>query len=184
MSIDHFTSHVTGQTNPGSRAVNNGGLRAFDESAKQLELSHLQHDGEDQWKMWTDPQSGELIGEHQEECAQNAGSPAAKCTFRFLSVEFIISGDTLTHWLKHTQNALKSVQKVLQHFALPLSQPSGLLRLMSGPSQPGMYQSAQTKQKNTNLANCPSLNYITPIYYEAAIWQSRSLTCLITLLVK
>lgn len=61
LSIDHFSSRVTGQTKFGSRAVINGGLRAFDESAKQLELSHLQFDGEDQWEMWTDPQSGENI---------------------------------------------------------------------------------------------------------------------------
>lgn len=64
ISVDHSSSRVTGQTNFGSRAVPNGGLRAFDEPAKQLELSHLQFDGEDQWEMWTDPQSGEHIGEH------------------------------------------------------------------------------------------------------------------------
>ena len=57
----HFSSCVThtGQTNPGSRAVINGGLGASDESAKQLELPHLQFDGEDQREVWTDPQSGE-----------------------------------------------------------------------------------------------------------------------------
>lgn len=59
----HFLSNVTciGQTNSRSRTVNNGGLRAFDESAKQLELPHLHFDGKDQWEIWTDPQSGEHI---------------------------------------------------------------------------------------------------------------------------
>lgn len=61
LCIDHFSSHITGQTHFGSRAVINGGLRAFDESAKQLELSHLHYDGEDQWEVWTDPQSGESM---------------------------------------------------------------------------------------------------------------------------
>lgn len=81
VSIDHFTSRVTGQTDSGSRAVNHGGLRAFDESAKQLELSHLQHDGEDQWEMWTDPQSGELIREQQEGvCTKDRKSHCLKTT--------------------------------------------------------------------------------------------------------
>lgn len=31
----------------------------MDESAKQLELPHFHVDGEDQWEMWTDPESGE-----------------------------------------------------------------------------------------------------------------------------
>lgn len=67
ISTDHFSLRITctGQTNSGSRAVTNGGLRAFDESAKQLELPHLQLDGEDQWEMWTDPQSGEQIQEQR-----------------------------------------------------------------------------------------------------------------------
>lgn len=30
----------------------------MDESAKQLELPHFHVDGEDQWQMWTDPESG------------------------------------------------------------------------------------------------------------------------------
>lgn len=33
----------------------------MDDSAKQLELPHLHFDGEDQWEMWTDPESGETI---------------------------------------------------------------------------------------------------------------------------
>lgn len=58
--MGHF---FTGQTDSGARTVINGGLGAYDESAKQLELPHIRLDGKDQWEMWTDPQSGENLRE-------------------------------------------------------------------------------------------------------------------------
>lgn len=61
LTLMDFSSRNTGQTNSGSRAVAHGGLGAMDDSAKQLELPHLHFDGEDQWEMWTDPESGETI---------------------------------------------------------------------------------------------------------------------------
>ena len=63
----HLLSCVicAGQTDSGSRAISNGGLGASNESAKQLELPHIQLNGENQWEMWTDPQSGEHIPEHR-----------------------------------------------------------------------------------------------------------------------
>lgn len=56
---DNISSHNTGQTDSGSRAALNGGLGAMDESAQQLELPHFHLDGEHQWEVWTDPESGE-----------------------------------------------------------------------------------------------------------------------------
>ena len=51
----------TGQTYAGPHAVVDGRSGAPDEPVKQLELPHLQPDGENQWEVWTNPQSGEPI---------------------------------------------------------------------------------------------------------------------------
>lgn len=56
---DTISSRHTGQGHSGSRAAVDGGLGAVDESAQQLELPHFHLDGEDQWKEWTHPESGE-----------------------------------------------------------------------------------------------------------------------------
>lgn len=52
-----------GQTHSGTRADHDGGLGAFDESAKQLELPNLHLDGENEREVWKDPQSGEIINQ-------------------------------------------------------------------------------------------------------------------------
>lgn len=65
VNISIVVSICSGQTHSGPRAVTDGGPGSFAWSDKQLELPHLHHDGENQRKMWTNPQSGENVSELQ-----------------------------------------------------------------------------------------------------------------------